>query len=321
MAESDQDEPDTQFRVTPDDFGVDFLEMEPESDHDSDSAKTKCSKRVARRQYRAKLNLLKYQQSFIKNEPPFAYNGEANATTFKKWVREVHEWKERAHLTTGQSLRMIGKYLSGQAYRFYERDVLDLRKEYSLTDFFEQLFDYIFPPDFRMLQRQKFLECRQEGKQSIRDYLRRLHNLAETAGDVDEREMVRQFWMNCQPYIKASLVDKGYEPNTISLDMIERKALRTERAFAENAKDPNILLALNPTLAASYSQQPNRPPRHEFKANRLAPSHRTPILHANAVSESSNDTRSKDHFKRGTNGTHSRTPLDVLTRPRRVLRP
>jgi hypothetical protein len=159
-----------------------------------------------------------------------------------------------------------------------------------------------------MLQRQKFLECRQEGKQSVRDYLRRLRNLAETAGDVDEREMVRQFWMNCQPYIKASLVDKGYEPNTVSLDMIERKALRTERAFAENAKDPNILLALNPTLAASYSQQPNRPPRREFKANRSAPSHRTPILHANAVSESSNDTRSKDHFKRGTNGTHSRTP-------------
>jgi hypothetical protein len=114
--------------------------------------------------------------------------------------------------------------------------------------------------------------------------------------------------MNCQPYIKASLVDKGYEPNTISLDTIERKALRTERAFAENAKDPNILLALNPTLAASYSQQPNRPPRREFKANRSAPSHRTPILHANAISELSNDTRSKDHFKRGTNGAHSRTP-------------
>ncbi|KAG0705256.1 hypothetical protein DFH29DRAFT_997045 [Suillus ampliporus] len=75
-------------------------------------------------------------------------------------------------------------------------------------------------------------------------------NLADTASDVDEREMVRQFWMNCKPYIKASLVDKGYEPNTISMDVIEKKALRTERVFLENTKDPNILLALNPTLAA-----------------------------------------------------------------------
>jgi hypothetical protein len=54
----------------------------------------KRAKRRARCEYRAKLNLLKYQQGFIKNEPLFTYNGEANATTFKKWVREVHEWQE-----------------------------------------------------------------------------------------------------------------------------------------------------------------------------------------------------------------------------------
>jgi hypothetical protein len=138
--------------LAPNDFSADFLTMEPESDHASDSDSTKHDKRATRRTYRAKLNLLKYQQSFIKNEPPFVYSGDANATTFKKWVREVRDWKERARLTTNQSLRMIGKYLSGQAYRFYERDILDLQKGYSLTEFFEQLFDYVFPPDFRMQQ-------------------------------------------------------------------------------------------------------------------------------------------------------------------------
>ncbi|KIK32092.1 hypothetical protein CY34DRAFT_102246, partial [Suillus luteus UH-Slu-Lm8-n1] len=162
------------------DFGVDFLALEPESDHESDSADVKRSKRLARREYRAKLNLLKYQQSFIKNDPPFTYHGEANATTFKKWVREVREWKDRARLTTNQSLRMLGKYLGGQAYRFFERDVLDLQKDYSMTEFFEQLFDYVFPPDFRMQQRQKFLECKQEPKHTVRDYLRRLRDLADT---------------------------------------------------------------------------------------------------------------------------------------------
>jgi hypothetical protein len=143
--------------------------MEPESDHASDSAETKREKRAARHTYHAKLNLLKYQQSFIKNEPPFIYSGDANTTTFKKWVREVRNWKDRARLTTGQSIRMLGKYLSGLAYRFYERDILDLQKGYSLTEFFEQLFDYIFPPDFHMQQHQKFLECRQDGKQSVCD--------------------------------------------------------------------------------------------------------------------------------------------------------
>lgn len=95
-------------------FGIDFLVLEPDSDHDSDSDTTKRSK------WHAKLNLLKYQQGFIKNKPPFMYNGDANATTFKKWVHEVRDWKDRACLTPGQSIKMLGKYLGGQAYRFYE---------------------------------------------------------------------------------------------------------------------------------------------------------------------------------------------------------
>ncbi|KAG2738352.1 hypothetical protein P692DRAFT_20758748, partial [Suillus brevipes Sb2] len=170
----------TQVANATNDFEIDFISLEPESDHASDSSEIKRSKCRARREYRAKLNLMKYQQNFIKNEPPFTYNGEANATTFKKWVREVRDWKDRAHLSTGQSLRMVGKYLGGQAYRFYERDILDLHKGYSLTEFFEQLFDYVFPPDFRMQQRQRFLECKQDPKHSVRDYLRRLRNIADT---------------------------------------------------------------------------------------------------------------------------------------------
>ncbi|KAG1825385.1 hypothetical protein EV424DRAFT_1345734 [Suillus variegatus] len=67
-------------------FGAEFLVFEPKSDHDSDSDGTKRMKRAARREYCNKLNLLKYQQNFIKNEPPFIYSGEANTTTLKKWV-------------------------------------------------------------------------------------------------------------------------------------------------------------------------------------------------------------------------------------------
>ncbi|KAG1829927.1 hypothetical protein EV424DRAFT_1268260, partial [Suillus variegatus] len=130
----------------------------------------------------------------IKNEPPFVYNGEANVITFKKWVRETRNWKNCARLTSSQTLNLIGKYLGGQAYRFYERDVLDLDKKYSMTQFFEELFDYVFPPDFRMQQRQKFFECKQEIKHTVKDYIRRLRDLADTAGDIRERDVVLQFW-------------------------------------------------------------------------------------------------------------------------------
>ncbi|KAG2050016.1 hypothetical protein BDR06DRAFT_892666, partial [Suillus hirtellus] len=107
----------------------------------------------------------------LKHEPPFTYNGEANTSTFKKWVREVRDWRDRARLSTKQTISMIGKYLGGNAYRFYECDVLDLKKKYMLTNFFKQLFNDSFPMDFRMMQCQKFLECCQEGKQGVQDYI------------------------------------------------------------------------------------------------------------------------------------------------------
>ncbi|KAG1761943.1 hypothetical protein EDD22DRAFT_1050932 [Suillus occidentalis] len=267
-----------------DDLEIDFLALEPESDHDSDSADIKRSKRRARREYRARLNLLKYQQNFIKNEPPFTYNGDANATTFKKWVREVRDWTERAHLSTSQSLRMVGKYLSGQAYRFYERDILDLRKPYSLTEFFEQLFDYVFPPDFRMQQqRQRFLDCKQDPKHSVRDYLRRLRNLADTVGDIDDREMVRQFWMNCQPYIKASLVDKG----------LSGPAPRTRMNHSDLTKNAEQLKKLRDNNQCFECEQIGHlakdcPKRHKLP---FKPHSKVTSLQAHAVSVSSDDIR------------------------------
>ncbi|KAG0697909.1 hypothetical protein DFH29DRAFT_878387 [Suillus ampliporus] len=282
------------------DFGANFLAIEPESDHDSDSAETKHCKRVARREYRTKLNLLKYQQGFIKNEPPFTYTGEANATMFKKWVREVRDWKDRARLTTSQSLRMLGKYLSGQAYRFYECNILDLQKAYSLTEFFEQLFDYVFPPDFRMQQRQKFTECHQEHKQSVRDYLRRLRTLADMAGDVDEQEMVRQFWMNCQPYIKASLVDKGYEPNTTNENGRRRDRPRQESRQERRTnqgerprKSPETLRRLRDNNQCFECEQTGHlvkdcPQRHRLP---FRPTPKVSSLQASAVGVSSVDIR------------------------------
>lgn len=77
------------------DLEIDFLALKPELDHNSNSADVKRLKRRSRREYQARLNLLKYQQNFIKNEPPFTYNGDANTTTFKNGLEKYE---------TGQSM-------------------------------------------------------------------------------------------------------------------------------------------------------------------------------------------------------------------------
>jgi len=67
----------------------DIFRHQPESDHPSDN--TKRRKREKRRRHRAKLNALKYCQSFLKNDPPSKYNGKVQASTYKKWCQEVRE--------------------------------------------------------------------------------------------------------------------------------------------------------------------------------------------------------------------------------------
>lgn len=81
----------------------------------------KRSKRTARRKYRA-MAKLKYQQGFLKHELPFTYHGEANANTFKKWVREVREWKLDSRLSTREGLHMVGN--RWYAHRLYINEVL-----------------------------------------------------------------------------------------------------------------------------------------------------------------------------------------------------
>jgi hypothetical protein len=55
--------------------------------------------------------------------------------------------------------------------------------------------------------------------------------------------------------LRAIQIQKEQEPVflMVSLKTLEQKSLRTERAFQENSHDPNILLALNPTLVSGYA--------------------------------------------------------------------
>lgn len=139
-----------------DDFGPNIFDEEPESDHESDTDDMRRTKREARRKHRAQLNKLRYQANFVKEDPPFKYNGEVQASTFKRWCREIRGWVRRGCLSDQAGIEMSGKYLGGRAYHFFERDILDLKRRYSLMEYFEYMFDYLFPPDFRMQQCDKF---------------------------------------------------------------------------------------------------------------------------------------------------------------------
>jgi hypothetical protein len=137
--------------------GRNLFRKAPESDHSSDSEGIRRRKREKCRQHRAKLQELKYQQAFLNQDPPFEYSGKVQASLFKKWVREVRVWIKHGQLSTQQGIKLSGKYCGGKAYKFFECDILNARKKYTLAEYFEAMFDYLFPATFRMDQRDKLM--------------------------------------------------------------------------------------------------------------------------------------------------------------------
>ena len=268
--------------------GDDIFRHEPESDHSSDSEGTKRRKREKRRRHRAKLNALKYHQSFLKNEPPFKYGGEVQASTFKKWCQEVRDWIKDGCLGHRRGIRQSGKYLTGRAYKFFEQDILQKGIKYTLTDYFAALFDYIFPADFRMQQRDKF-DVYYQGNLSVVDFLRRLQDLADTVGDLDDADVVLAFWRRCKPYLKAELTRAGYEPSELTSSELEVLATRIERAD-EAAHETRK------GTSSKLSQSRGEPKRHSHGANAPQP--------AKSKSNSGSNVDLGSHSTNSTNSSH-----------------
>ena len=102
--------------------------------------------------------------------------------------------------------------------------MLDLKKRYTLTTFFEGLFNYMFPADFRMQQCDKFDACKQDGH-SVLDFLRRLQEIADMVGDISDHDVVLAFWRRCQPYLCTELTRNGYDATTISIITLESECI------------------------------------------------------------------------------------------------
>ncbi len=173
----------------------------------------------------------------MKEDPPFKYNGEVQVSTFKRWCREIRSWVQRGCLSEQAGIEMSGKYLGGRAYLFFERGVLAVKKPFlSLAGYFKHLFDYLFPLDFRMQQRDKF-DLFEQRELSVLDFLRRLHELADTIGDLDDRDIIIAFWRRCKPYLRFEMLREGLDPSIMSLITLEEAAVRQERAHSAAEED------------------------------------------------------------------------------------
>jgi hypothetical protein len=59
-----------------------------------------------------------------------------------------------------QQIRVLAHHLDGKAYTFYMQKIAsDDLKNWSLHNFFTELFNFCFPTDYRQQMRLKYISC------------------------------------------------------------------------------------------------------------------------------------------------------------------
>ncbi|KAI0038373.1 hypothetical protein FA95DRAFT_1477804, partial [Auriscalpium vulgare] len=157
------------------------------------------------------------------------YNGEPNYTKFMKWTLESKDFIKDGFISRKKQVSRLKKYLSDRAFSFYMRDVARNPEAWTFSRFCEALFDHCFPPDFRTVQREKYLAFAQRGH-PVRDYKRNLEELADAVGKITDRDFAIRFWQGADSYLRVKWYENGYDPEVSSLLELFLSAERYERS-------------------------------------------------------------------------------------------
>ncbi|KAF8228767.1 hypothetical protein L208DRAFT_1042725, partial [Tricholoma matsutake] len=123
-----------------------------------------------------------------------------------------------------QRVFVLSYYLKGKAYDFYTQKVAMNAYDWSLKQFFEELFNYCFPINYCMKQRERLCKCVQNSK-TVLEFIYELKEIINMIGLVDEQEKVVHLWDGFQPVIqKGRLWCDEYNPKVSSWEEIKHAA-------------------------------------------------------------------------------------------------
>jgi len=131
---------------------------------------------------------------------------------------------------------ILAHYLKGRAREFYTREVSGDPYHWRLKDFFTELFNYCFPINFRMKQREK-LNCCYQNDKSVREYIYKLSELWNMIGDVGERQKVTRLWTGLSATIQTELWKKELNPESLSFCEVKNVAEIIEIAHSVLMRD------------------------------------------------------------------------------------
>ena len=162
-------------------------------------------------------------KTLIKPIAPKEYDGQADARAYHRFVRESDAYLRDGKVKGRRRVFLLSYYLTGKAYDFYTQRVSSNEEEWTLCQFYDELFNFCFPIDYRMQLRKNLNRCHQNDK-SVTEYTHELQELFNMIGDVPERDRVLKFWNGSRPVIQKGLWRDNLNPETSPWDRVVAQA-------------------------------------------------------------------------------------------------
>ncbi|KIL56249.1 hypothetical protein M378DRAFT_89635, partial [Amanita muscaria Koide BX008] len=163
---------------------------------------------------------------------PIEYDGSPDPLKFFRFLTQGMAYLREGKIPRESQLIRLSYFLKGKgrkAYKFYASEVEYEVEDWNLQQFFDELFNYCFPPDFRMRQMEK-LNRMCQGNLRVREYAAELKLLYRTIGTISEREMVTKLWKGMHVSLQRALWKECQDPERSTWDEIVRTAERHEIA-------------------------------------------------------------------------------------------
>ena len=159
----------------------------------------------------------------IKPIAPKDYDGQADPRAYHRFVRESEAYLRDGRVKGRRQVFLLSYYLTGKAYDFYTQRVSSNEEEWTLRQFYDELFNFCFPIDYRMQLRKNLARCHQNDK-SVSEYTHELHELFNMIGDIPERDRVLKFWNGARSTIQKGLWRDNLNPETSPWDLVIAQA-------------------------------------------------------------------------------------------------
>ena len=204
-----------------------------ESDHSRRKGKRRRDNRHGRNK-RRKRRSSSASRTNIKPIPPKEYDGAADVRSYHRFVRESDAYLRDGKVRSRRKVSLLSHYLTGKAYDFYMQKVAIDEERWTEFQFYEELFNYCFPVDYRMQLRKTLARCHQNDK-SVAEYTHELQDLFNMIGNVPKQDQVLKFWNSSRPSIQKELWRNRLNPELSSWTKVVAQAEIIE--IAENVAE------------------------------------------------------------------------------------